>query len=375
MVRAVGYAAKSASSKLKPFEFFRKNIGAKEVQIDIKYCGVCHSDVHQARDEWGNTVFPCMPGHEIIGTVTKVGRSVKKFKAGDLVGVGCMVDSCRKCKSCQEGLEQYCEQGALATYNGNLREPKEHPEDLTYGGYSDKIVVSENFVLRIPKKLAPEAAGPILCAGVTTYSPLRFWKVGKGTKVGIVGIGGLGHMAIKIAKAMGAEVTAITHTKSKSADAKAMGAAHVLVSTDQKAMKAAESSLDLILSTIPQPHDVNPYTELLKRDGVLTIVGCIAPLTKPLDVSKMIMDRRILATSLIGGIAETQEVLDFCAKHGILPDTKLIAIDEVNEAFDALDKGEVDFRYVIDMSTLSGKHESKGLLKSMGILGKEDKTH
>ncbi|MBC7753196.1 MAG: NAD(P)-dependent alcohol dehydrogenase [Moraxellaceae bacterium] len=364
MVQALGYATKSAKGKLKPLEFKRKDPAGNEVQISVKYCGVCHSDVHQARNEWSNTNYPCMPGHEIIGVVEKKGAKVKNLKVGELVGVGCMIKSCQNCESCKEGLEQYCTKGATATYNGNIREPKKSKN--TFGGYSDKIVVSEDFVLKIPKKLAPESVAPILCAGVTTYSPLRYWKIGPGHKVAIVGFGGLGNMGVKIAKAMGAEVTVVTAHKEKMADAKKIGNAAIL-STDKKAMKKAASSFDFILSTIPQPHDANPFIALLKRDGVLTIVGCIAPLSKPLDLGPMIMDRRVLASSLIGSIAETQEVLDFCAKHNILPDTKLIEIDEINKAFDDLDKGEVNYRYVIDMSSLAGQHENKPLLKKIGI--------
>lgn len=370
MLRALGYAAKTAKGLLKPYEFFRKNLQAGEILVDIHYCGVCHSDVHQARNEWDNTIYPCVPGHEIIGTVEKIGKNVKNFKVGELVGVGCMVNSCGKCKSCKEGLEQYCEKGATATYNGNMRDPKKSKTN-TYGGYSNKIVVPHKFVLKIPKNLSPEAVAPILCAGVTTYSPLRYWKVGPGSKVGVIGIGGLGHMAIKLAAAMGAEVTAITSSKEKISDAYRIGAKHTILSTDKKAMKNAESSLDFILSTIPDSHDVNPYTELLKRDGVLTIVGCLVPLAKPLDMSKLIMDRRIIATSVIGSIAETQEVLDFCSQHNILPDTKLIDIQEVNKAFDELDQGEVDYRFVIDMSSLAFEREDKGLLEKIGFIPSE----
>ncbi|MBY0315218.1 MAG: NAD(P)-dependent alcohol dehydrogenase [Bdellovibrionales bacterium] len=364
MLHAIGYATTSPRGKLKPYEFKRKTPQAHEVQIDVHYCGVCHSDVHQARNEWQNTNYPCMPGHEIIGVVGAVGPNVKKFKVGDTVGVGCMINSCKSCESCKEGLEQYCEKGATGTYNGNLREPQKH--ENTYGGYSNMIVVKEDFVLKIPKNLPAESVAPILCAGITTYSPLRHWKVGKGTKVGVIGLGGLGHMAIKLARAMGAEVTAITSSKDKMTDAKKLGAKQVILSSDSAAMKKAESSLDFMISTIPQPHDANQHIPLLKRDGVLTIVGCIAPLSKPLDISGMIMDRRVLATSLIGGVAETQEVLNFCSKHNILPDTQLIEISEVNKVFDELDNGEVDYRYVIDMSSLAGEHENKGLLETLG---------
>lgn len=373
MVHTIGYAAKKSNGKMKAYEFVRRKPQVRDVLISINYCGVCHSDVHQARDEWQNTVFPCMPGHEIIGVVEAVGEEVTKFQPGDTVGVGCIVDSCRTCASCREGLEQYCEKGFIGTYNGNVRRPSVN--NNTYGGYSNKIVVREDYVLRIPASIAAEAAGPILCAGVTTYSPLKHWRVGPGTKVGIVGIGGLGHMGLKIAVAMGAEVTAITSHKSKREDALAMGAKNVLWISDTDAMKAAESSLDFILNTIPQPHDPNEFIPLLKRDGTMTIVGCLAPLTKPLDLTKMIMDRRNLGTSLIGGIRETQEVLDFCAKHGIGPDTKLIPVDEVNKAHDTLDKGEVDFRFVVDISTLNGRHELVGVLDRLGFHKAEHGEH
>lgn len=365
MINAIGYATKSAHASLKPYEFTREEPAINEVQIAISHCGICHSDVHQARNEWKNTVYPCMPGHEIIGTVEKIGSNVKKFKVGDTVGVGCMVDSCHECSACKEGLEQYCEKGFLATYNGNMRNPTK--ENNTFGGYSNGIVVREDFVLSIPQNIDPSDAGPILCAGVTTYSPLKHWKVGKGHKVGIVGLGGLGHMAVKIANAMGAEVTVISTSEDKREDAMTMGAKHMILSSDDAEMKSNESSLDFILSTIPQPHDVNPYTMLLKRDGVITIVGCIAPLTKPIDLSKMITDRRTLSTSLIGGIAETQEVLDFCSEHSIVPNTKLIPVDRINDAFDEIDRGEIDFRYVIDMSTIQAKHEEKSLAGKLGL--------
>ena len=365
MLQSIGYATESATGALKPFEFLRKNPTENEVQIAVQYCGICHSDVHQAKNEWKNTNYPCMPGHEVVGVVEKIGPKVKNFKVGEVVGVGCMINSCQKCEACLEGLEQYCEKGATATYNGNMRNPKDH--ENTYGGYSNQMVVRENFVLKIPKNLEPEAVAPILCAGVTTYSPLKKWNVGPKHKVGIIGYGGLGHMAIKIATAMGAEVTAITSNEDKVQDAKKI-AKHVLLSSDKDAMKKAEKSFDFMISTIPQPHDANPFIKLLKRDGVLTIVGCIAPLTKPLDLSEMIMDRRTLSTSLIGGISETQEVLNFCAKHDILPDTKLIGVDEINDAFKEIDKGEIDYRYVIDLSSLAGHAENKGILETIGFI-------
>jgi alcohol dehydrogenase (NADP+) len=365
MVKIVGYAAKHSFSSLKPFSIERSEPTENEIQIEILFCGVCHSDVHQVRNEWHNTVYPCMPGHEIVGRVTKVGRKVTKFKLGDIAGVGCMVDSCHHCESCKEGLEQYCDNGFLGTYNGNMRTPSK--DNLTFGGYSSAIVVREDFVLKIPANLDPASAAPLMCAGITTYSPMRHWKVGKNTKVGIIGLRGLGHMAVKLAVAMGADVTVITEKKEKAAHAKRLGAKNVIISTDKKEMESNSKTLDFILSTIPQTHDANPYIALLKRDGVLTIVGCIAPLKSALDLSKMIPDRKSLGTSLIGGIAETQEVLDFCSIHNIAPDIKIISIDQINDAFEQLNKGEIDFRYVIDMSSLKGKQEEKGILEMLGI--------
>ena len=365
MIHTIGYAAKSSHSSLKPYEFNRKNPAPDQLLIAIKYCGICHSDIHQTRNEWHNTVYPCMPGHEIIGVVESVGAKVSKFKVGDTVGVGCMIDSCRECENCQAGLEQYCDKGALATYNGNMHEPK--AENNTYGGYSNKMVVREDFVLRIPKSLDPAAASPLLCAGITTYSPLRHWKVGPDTKVGIVGLGGLGHIAVKIAVALGADVTVITTSQEKEADAKKLGAKNIVLSTDEKSMEQNAKTLDFILSTIPQAHDVNPYMALLKRDGVLTIVGCLTPLKKPLDMSEMIMNRRSLGSSLIGGIAETQEMLDFCADYKVLPNTKLVSVEQINDCFEKIDKGEVDFRYVIDMASLKGKTEAPGIFESLGL--------
>ena len=365
MIDAIGFATKHASGKLHPMEIQRSEPAANEVQIDIMFCGVCHSDVHQARNEWKNTVYPCMPGHEIVGRVVKADAGVTKYKVGDLVGVGCMVDSCHHCDACNEGLENYCEEGFLATYNGNMRTPTK--ENLTYGGYSNSIVVREDFVLSIPENLDPAAAAPILCAGVTTYSPLRYWDVGPGTKVGVVGLGGLGHMAIQLATAMGAEVTLITTSPDKSDDAKKLGAVNVIVSDDKDAMKNNEATLDFILSTIPQSHDINPYITLLRREGVITVVGCIAPTTKPIDLSKMLPDRKNLGTSLIGSIAETQEVLDFCSEHNITANIQIIPIDQVNEAFDKIDRGEIDFRYVIDMATIKGMKEDKTFLEKAGF--------
>lgn len=352
MINATGYAASHSFSALKPYAFERNEPQANEVQIDILYCGVCHSDVHQVKNEWKNTLYPCLPGHEIIGRVVKAGDAVTKFKVGDRVGVGCMVDSCQVCESCRDGLQQYCssEAGFLATYNSYQRKPSK--DKHTFGGYSNTIVVREDFVLRIPDNLDDAAAAPLLCAGVTTFSPMQHWKVGPGTKLGIIGLGGLGHIAIKIGKALGAQVTLITTSKEKCETALSLGASVVIDSTDEQQMQEHAASLDFMLSTIPQPHDINPYFTLLKRDGVITVVGCIAPLKTPLDLSKILIDRKSLGTSLIGGIAETQQVLDFCSEHNIVSDVEIIAADRINEAFDLIDKGEAPFRYVIDMKTL-----------------------
>lgn len=352
MIKAIGYAAANSFSSLKPHAFDRPDLKQDEVLIEIQYCGVCHSDVHQVKNEWKNTIYPCLPGHEIIGVVKQAGAMVAKFKIGDRVGVGCMIDSCHSCPSCVEGLEQYCESetGFLATYNSHQRKPsKEHH---TFGGYADNIVVKEDFVLNIPESLDSATAAPLLCAGVTTYSPMKHWNVGVGTKIGIIGIGGLGQMAIKIARALGAEVTAITTNEEKKHVALSLGAKNTINSSSDVEMSQNLNSLDFILSTIPQTHDANIYFPLLKRDGVLTIVGCIAPLKNPLDLSKILIDRKSLGTSLIGGIAETQEILEFCAEHLISSDIELISIDQINEAFTQIDKGEIPFRYVIDMKTL-----------------------
>jgi len=363
--RIVGYAARHAISALRPIAIERRAPGAHDVAIEILYCGVCHSDVHQVRNEWHNTVYPCMPGHEIVGRVTAVGDRVRRHAVGDLVGVGCMVDSCQHCESCADGEEQYCEHGFTATYNGNSQNPT--AANNTFGGYSESIVVREDFVLRIPSNLDPAAAAPILCAGVTTFSPLRHWKVGKGTRVGVVGLGGLGQMAVKLATAMGATVSLITRSPDKADDARRIGATDVIVSTDKADMEAHAGAFDFILSTIPQPHDPNPYMALLARDGIYTVVGCIAPLTTPLDLSRILMQRKSLGTSLIGSIAETQAVLDFCSLHDIVSDFRLIAIDDVNDAFDRVDKGEVDYRFVIDMASLRGQTPDESLAAKVGL--------
>ena len=348
MIDTVGYAASAPDAPLGPFSFARRETGPTDVRIDILYCGVCHSDLHTARGEWAGTVYPCVPGHEIVGRVARVGAEVKGFKAGDLVGVGCMVDSCQQCASCAEGLEQYCERGMTGTYNS----PDKHTGGVTYGGYSRDIVVDEKFVLRISDKLDPAAAAPLLCAGITTWSPLRHWNVGKGTKVGVVGLGGLGHMAIKLAHALGAHVVLFTTSPDKRADALALGADEVVISKDAAAMAARAGTLDFILNTVAAPHNLDPFLSILKRDGVMTLVGAPAEPHPSPTVFNLIMGRRSLAGSLIGGIAETQEMLDFCAKHGITSEIEMIPIQKINEAYDRMLRSDVKYRFVIDMQSL-----------------------
>lgn len=348
MIKAFGYAAQDASTPLAPFSFERRDPKENDVQIEILYCGVCHSDLHTARAEWGGTNYPCVPGHEIVGRVTRVGSGVKKFKEGDLVGVGCMVDSCRTCRSCQEGLEQYCEVGFTGTYNG----PEQGTGANTYGGYSDTITVDESFVLRVPEGLDPAATAPLLCAGITTYSPLRRWRVQPGQKVGVVGLGGLGHMAVKIARAMGAHVVLFTTSPNKREDALALGAHEVVVSKDKEAMAAHVNSFDFILDTVAAPHDLDALLVLLARDGAMVLVGAPAEPHPATTVFNLIMKRRQIAGSLIGGIAETQEMLDFCAKHGITAEIEMIPIQDINQAYERMLKSDVKYRFVIDMKSL-----------------------
>ena len=347
MITTKAYAAKNATSQLAPFSLTRREVGAHDVLIEIAYCGVCHSDIHQARDEWGGSIFPMVPGHEIVGKVTKVGASVSKFKVGDLAGVGCFVDSCRVCPSCKEGVEQYCEGNSVITYNG-LEKDRKTP---TYGGYSSHIVVDENYTLKIPANLELSAVAPLLCAGITTFSPLRHWKIGPGHKVGVMGLGGLGHMAVKLAASFGAEVTVISTTKSKEADAKRLGAKGFIVSADQDAMNAHGRTLDFIIDTVSAPHDINAFLNLLKLDGTLVMVG-VPPEAAPVQAFSLITKRRRLAGSLIGGIKETQEMLDYCGKHGITSDIELIPIKDINDAYERMIAGKVRYRFVIDMKTL-----------------------
>ena len=351
LTKAYG-ATGSVFNGLKPLNIERTPPQADEVHLDILYCGVCHSDLHQVRNDWHNTIYPCVPGHEIIGRVVEVGSGVTKFRTGDLVGVGCMIDSCGQCSSCREGEENYCEGPVswTATYNGYMK--PQNKDFNTFGGYSTNIVVKESFVLRIPEALDIQAAAPILCAGVTTYSPLKYWKVGPGSSVAVVGIGGLGHMAVQIARALGATVTAITQSKDKQADAEQLGAHEVLISSDTKAMEAHELQFDFILITIPDAFEVNDYVKLAKRNGVITTVGLIGPYKAPLNNQEMALHRRSVAGSVIGGIAETQEVLEFCAEHQILPEVEIIPMQGINKAYDRMMDKEVRFRYVIDMQSL-----------------------
>lgn len=350
MYTAIGYAAQSATAPLAPMTFERRSPRADDVAIDILYCGVCHSDIHQARNEWGIAVYPLMPGHEIVGRVSAVGTSVSQYQVGDLVGVGCMVDSCRHCEACAADLEQYCIEGPTMTY----ATPDRVDGSNTMGGYSSSIVVSEHFVVRIPAALDPASAAPILCAGITTYSPLKHYGVKPGHKVGILGMGGLGHMGIKFAKALGAEVTLFTRSQAKAEEARRQGADHVIVSTDVSQMRDAAGRFDFLLDTIPVQHDLNPYLETLKFDGVHILVGLIEPVDPALHAANLVMKRRVLAGSLIGGIAETQEVLDFCAEHGITCDIEMLDIRNINEAYTRMIAGDVKYRFVIDMATLKG---------------------
>ncbi|MCL2075829.1 MAG: NAD(P)-dependent alcohol dehydrogenase [Betaproteobacteria bacterium] len=343
------YGAHAGDKPLEPLRITRRAPGARDVQIDIAYCGICHSDLHQVRAEWAGTRFPCVPGHEIVGRVSAVGAEVSDFKAGDLVGIGCIVDSCKRCSECEDGLENYCD-GLVGTYNG----PTPDEPGWTLGGYSQKIVVDERYVLRIRHPAEQLAAvAPLLCAGITTYSPLRHWKTGPGKKVGVVGIGGLGHMGIKLAHAMGAHVVAFTTSDSKREAARALGAAEVVVSRNAAEMAAHAKSFDLILDTVAAPHDLDAFLVLLKRDGTLTLVGAPPTPHPSPGVFNLIFKRRAIAGSLIGGIPETQEMLDFCAERGIVADIELIRADQINTAYERMLKSDVKYRFVIDSATLS----------------------
>ena len=352
MIKALGYAATSATSPLAPLSFERRDPRPTDVQIDVLYCGICHSDLHTVRNEWGGTtVYPCVPGHEIIGRVVKVGSDVQKFKTGDAVGVGCMVDACRTCPSCQEGLEQYCDNGATFTYNA----PDKHLGGVTFGGYSTQIVVDENYVLKVSDKLDLAAAAPLLCAGITTYSPLRHWRVGKGQKVGIVGLGGLGHMGVKIAHAMGAHVVMFTTSPGKTADAKKLGADEVVISKNATEMVQHLNSFDFILNTVAASHNLDPFLSLLKRDGTMCVVGVPSTPHPSPHVGNLIFRRRTLAGSLIGGIKETQEMLDFCAAHNIVSDVEVIPAQKINDAYERMLRSDVKYRFVIDMASIKNK--------------------
>jgi alcohol dehydrogenase (NADP+) len=348
MTKTQGYAAQSAKSPLAPFSFERRDPGPTDIQIEILYCGVCHSDLHTVRNEWTNTIYPAVPGHEIVGRITKLGNKVKGFKEGDYAAVGCLVDSCRTCPNCKAGMEQYCDVGFVGTYNS---EDKHNPGKMTYGGYSKSIVVDEAFVLHLPDTKNLAAVAPLLCAGITTYSPLHHWKVGKGQRVGIVGLGGLGHMGVKIANAMGAHVALFTTSPNKEEDARRLGAKEVIISKDAAEMEKHASSFDFILDTVSAQHDINAYLNLLKRDGNLTLVG--GP-EQPLPTAafSLIFKRRSFSGSLIGGIQETQEMLNFCAEHNLVSDIEVIPMDAINTAYERMLKSDVKYRFVIDMKTL-----------------------
>jgi len=346
MIPAKGYAALKAKLPLEPFKFERREVGQHDVQVEILYSGVCHSDIHQARDEWGGAIFPMVPGHEIVGKVVKVGDHVTKFKVGDIAGVGVFVDSCRHCPSCLAGEEQYCDESPIFTYSTYDKEG-----NVTYGGYSNQIVVDENYTLRVSEKLPLAGVAPLLCAGITTWSPIQHWKMGKGHKIGVVGLGGLGHMAVKFAVSKGAEVTVLSTSPSKKADAERLGAHHFLVSKDPAQMAAAERSLDFIINTVSAQHQYNDYLPLLKIAGTMVLVG-IPPEEPTLDAVKLISKRRSIAGSMIGGIRETQEMLDYCAEHNIVSDVEVIKMDYINEAFERVLKSDVRYRFVIDMASL-----------------------
>ncbi len=342
------YGTEAADADLQEMQIERRDLTPNDVAIEILYCGVCHSDLHTARNDWGGTKYPAVPGHEIVGRVTEVGTEVTKFKVGDLAAVGCMVDSCKSCSSCDADLEQYCLNGSTSTYNGNDR----HMNTRTYGGYSENVVVTEDFVLKVPANLNLAAVAPLLCAGVTTWSPLKHWNVGKDSKVAVVGLGGLGHMAIKLAKGLGASVTLFSRSPEKIGDAKELGADAVVISTEEDQMKSVKGKFDLIIDTVPYAHDINPYITTLSLSGTIVMVGYLGALDPALNTVPMIMGRKSVAGSLIGGIAETQEMLDFCGEHNIVSDIELIKMQDINEAYERLLKADVKYRFVIDMASL-----------------------
>jgi uncharacterized zinc-type alcohol dehydrogenase-like protein len=342
------YGTDAPDADLKQFNINRREVTPKDVEIDILFCGVCHSDLHFARNDWGMTQYPVVPGHEIVGKVTKVGEGVTKYKKGDLVAVGCLVDSCRTCNNCKADLEQYCSGGWVGTYGGYDK----HLDTTTHGGYSETIVVDEAFVLRVPENLDLAGVAPVLCAGITTWSPLRHWNVGKDSKVAVVGLGGLGHMAIKLAHALGAHVTLFSRSSNKVKDAKALGADQVIISTDDAQMESVMNNFDVIIDTVPYAHDLNPYVNTLATNGTLVVVGYLGPIDPVLVTVPMIMGRKAIAGSLIGGIAETQELLDFCGKHNITSDIEVIKMQEINTAYERMLKSDVHYRFVIDMKSL-----------------------
>ncbi|CAM4023969.1 uncharacterized zinc-type alcohol dehydrogenase-like protein [Pedobacter westerhofensis] len=347
MTSAKSYAAQSAESPLAPYALDRREPGAEDVEIKILYCGVCHSDIHTARNEWGATMYPVVPGHEIVGKVTRVGENVSKFKIGDTVGVGCFVDSCGHCESCKDDQEQYCENGHTQTYNALEQDKK----TITYGGYSSSIVVTQDFVLSVSDKLPLEKVAPLLCAGITTYSPLRHWGVKEGHKLAVVGLGGLGHMAVKLASSMGAEVTMLSRSPKKEKDAQELGAHHFKLTTEKETMKELANTFDFIIDTVSAEHDYDEYLRLLKTNGVMVLLG-VPPVPASVSPGGLIFGRRSLVGSLVGGIKETQEMLDYCAEHNITSDVEMININQINEAYERTLAGDVHYRFVIDMSTL-----------------------
>ena len=342
------FGTNSPTDNLKQMTIERRTLTAKDIEIEILYCGVCHSDLHTANNDWGGSIYPVVPGHEIVGKITNVGSEITRFKVGDLAGVGCLVDSCRTCDSCKKDLEQYCLTGSTGTYNGKDK----HLGGRTFGGYSEKIVVDEHFVLKVPSNLNLAAVAPLLCAGITTWSPLKHWNVKEGSKVAVVGLGGLGHMAIKLAKGLGATVTLFSRTAEKIADAKELGADEVIISTNAEQMEAVKGKFDLIIDTVPYVHDVNPYVTTLNIDGTLVLVGYLGGLEPILNTVPLILGRKSVAGSLIGGIAETQEMLDFCGEHNIVSEIELIKMQDINEAYDRMVKSDVKYRFVIDMASL-----------------------
>jgi len=343
-----GYAAHSSDTDLVPWSFERRDLRPDDVELDILFCGVCHSDLHHVRNDWGGETYPIVPGHEIVGTISRVGPNVAQYKAGDLVGVGCLVDSCQHCHACVHHLEQYCENGNTLTYASYDR----HDGSRTYGGYSNKIVVSEKFVLAIPDGMDPAGAAPLLCAGITSYSPLRRWNAGPGKKVAVVGLGGLGHMALKLAHAMGAEVTLFSRSPGKEADAKRLGADHIVISGDDVQMQAVADRFDLIIDTVPYDHDLNPYVATLAPEGSIVLVGYLGPLGTTLNTAAMVFRGRSVSASLIGGLKQTQEMLDFCGEHGITSDVEVINIQDINDAYARMLKSDVKYRFVIDLASL-----------------------